>query len=256
MGGGERWDRRPEHLVEEVAVLGGRQLDSFLHREPHVRRQRPLAGRAVEPAGSPQASAGEAGLSASAQVGCPAPTRTCGALQPLRASPLHVGVLQRLGCAKPLVGGEHQESPEEVQGLRRCVRGQEARQRLTRPAGARGPFLSRWGPLPTPMSVAQVQPCTWPHFNCLPNPCVTLRRPERVVRPLCAPSCAWPPTPPAASGVPPPAELGPPHRGLLLGVTIGRAGQTGPQGYSNGSGTLLPRTCTHLVPRWCRIEAL
>lgn len=197
LGGGERWDRRPEHLVEEVAVLGGRQLDSFLHREPHVRRQRPLAGRAVEPAGSPQASAGEAGLSASAQVGCPAPTRTCGALQPLRASPLHVGVLQRLGCAKPLVGGEHQESPEEVQGLRRCVRGQEARQRLTRPAGARGPFLSRWGPLPTPMSVAQVQPCTWPHFNCLPNPCVTLRRPERVVRPLCAPSCAWPPPPPS-----------------------------------------------------------
>lgn len=42
--------------------------------------------------------------------------------QPL---PLHVGVLQGLGCAEPLVGGKHQESREEVQGIWRSVGGQE-----------------------------------------------------------------------------------------------------------------------------------
>lgn len=44
--------RRPEHLIEEVAIFGGRELDSFLHREPHIGLQCPLTGRAVEPARS------------------------------------------------------------------------------------------------------------------------------------------------------------------------------------------------------------
>lgn len=85
--------------------------------------------------------AGLSGLSDRAQIRDPTPSPSQGgagrdaALSP--ALPLHVGVLQCPGCAKPLLRGKYQESPEEIQGLRGCVWRQEGVQRLPWPAGAR-----------------------------------------------------------------------------------------------------------------------
>lgn len=59
------------------------------------------------------------------------------------ASPLHIGVLERLGCTKPLVWGKHQESPEEIQSLWRSVWWQEGIQSLSWPAASSRHLLSR-----------------------------------------------------------------------------------------------------------------
>lgn len=58
-------------------------------------------------------------------------------VRPLCTSPLHVGVLQRLLCTKPLVGSKRQELLEEVQGFWGGVWRQEGVQRLPWPAGSR-----------------------------------------------------------------------------------------------------------------------
>lgn len=55
-----------------------------------------------------------------AQVGHPTPNPSTWGLAygtQLPPLPLHIGVLQGLHCAKPLVWGKHEQSPEEVQGL-------------------------------------------------------------------------------------------------------------------------------------------
>lgn len=54
-----------------------------------------------------------------------------------RVSPLHVGVLQCLLRAKPLIRSKRQESLEEVQGFWGGVWRQEGVQRLPWPAGSR-----------------------------------------------------------------------------------------------------------------------
>lgn len=81
-----------DHLVQAVAILRCRELVPFVHREPHVGAPCPLAVRAMES--------------------------------------LHVGVLQRLLSAKPLVRSKRQESLEEVQGFWGGVWRQEGVQRL------------------------------------------------------------------------------------------------------------------------------
>lgn len=82
------------------------------------------------------------------------PTRTR-ARAGLSSLPLHVGVLQSLGCTEPLVRGKHQESTEEVQGLWGRVGRQEGVQRVPWPAGTERRPLSRGETLPTATSVAQ-----------------------------------------------------------------------------------------------------
>lgn len=86
-----------------------------------------------------------------AQQGRSWPAAPC-PLHPARAPPLplHVGVLQCLGCAETLVRGKYQEAPEEIQGLRGCVWRQEGVQRLPWPVGARYCPLSRCRLLPHP----------------------------------------------------------------------------------------------------------
>lgn len=80
------------------------------------------------------------------------------ALPPL---PPHVGVLQRLGRGQPLVRGEHQKSPEEIQGLQGRVSRQEGLERLARPAVPAVPVLvGRL--LPGPAATL------WPQQNFVP----------------------------------------------------------------------------------------
>lgn len=73
----------------------------------------------------------ETHLAGEQATGTPTPVRS------LRVSPLHVGVLQRLLRAKPLIRSKRQESLEEVQGFWGGVWRQEGVQRLPWPAGSR-----------------------------------------------------------------------------------------------------------------------
>jgi hypothetical protein len=104
-------------------------------------------GRDSGTCGTREAGAGEVGPGCrSASPAALTPPRTALSAPP----PLHVGVLQRLGGAKPLVRGKHQEPAEEVQGLWRGVRWQEGVQSPPWPTNscllsplqgpARGPF--------------------------------------------------------------------------------------------------------------------
>lgn len=152
---GDDGGRGPEHLIEAAAIFGGRELGSFVHREPHVRLQGALPGRAVEPAGRRRGGCwrGET-WAAGGRAPATSPTHSnrCPAAGP--PLPLHVGVLQGLGRAEPLVGGKHQGSLAVVQDLWGGVGRQEGVQCRARPVGSRPISRSRVRPpLPAPCSL-------------------------------------------------------------------------------------------------------
>lgn len=239
MGVGRSWSRTG---APDRRGGGTQGLTAELLRAPGAAQPHPGSARerGSGTCGEPASGCGQDGLSGRAQVRDPTP-KTRRAKQELGQGtpplPLHVGVPQRLRCAKPLARGKYQESLEEIQGLRGGVWRQEGVQRLPWPVGACILFPFQGGPLPV------LRPATLTASVHLPSPHDTPRQHGTDGRPLPAsssgpllsmpravqfpPACPCPQAKPGGAGNSNSLGLGLPSEGQGPGL----GGQTGQQIY-------------------------